>query len=107
MDNFNLRKYLAEGRLFEQEMTPEKWISLGSDFIKDEDEDWYEYYGILFFDNPEKKELRAEIQYGDYSEEEFKAVEQKMGELENILDANNYEWSSLSKSFGIDFFIYY
>jgi|LakMenE18May11ns_1017448.scaffolds.fasta_scaffold9959538_4 hypothetical protein len=90
-----------------QRFSLEKWENLGEDFEYDSDDDIYIYYGILFFNDPELKELSSEIQYNDYTEEEWETIEEKIETLIEILNKNNIEWSQRTTSNWINFTIYY
>lgn len=125
MDSFNLKQFLVENKLTEnsrlneikatpkntgvgkQRFSLEKWENLGEDFKYDSDDDIYIYYGILFFNDPELKELSSEIQYNDYTEEEWETIEEKIETLIEILNKNNIEWSQRTTSNWINFTIYY
>ena len=95
----------------------EKWTSLGKDFEFEEDEityiggtsePYYQYiyYGINFYPTKDKT-LKAEIQYNDYTNKEWKIVNKKLDELMVILDNNGYEYEAMEYSWKIDFTISY
>ena len=104
MGNFDLKKYLAEGKLLKEEeirasIQPEEWENLGVDFEYDYEDKVYLYNNgpLLFFDK--KTHLESESQYQDFGG--LEELEEIVTEMGNILSEKGYntDWREYNSFF--------